>query len=81
MDSDNVTSRLTSVDILANQLLLRVGSEQVEERGDEWKTTGLKTIVLKTAGNIEDSVVEDRRGKRASVFPCVLVCIYAFMTV
>ena len=37
---------------------------RVEERGEEWKTTKLKTLVLKTAGNTEDSVLEDRRGKR-----------------
>ena len=38
---------------------------RVEERGEEWKTTGLETIVLNTAGNIEDSMEEDRRGMRA----------------
>ena len=27
----------------------------MEERGEEWKTTGLKTFLLKTTGNSEDS--------------------------
>ena len=37
--------------------------EEREREREEYKTTGLKTVVLKTAGNIEDSGVEDRRGK------------------
>ena len=34
---------------------------RMEERGEEWKTTVLKAVIVKTAGNIEDSVVEDGR--------------------
>ena len=45
---------------------------RVAERGEEWKITGLKTVVLKTAGNIEKTEGRKTEGEESGVEESVI---------